>query len=304
MKQKKSKNRKDFLIYLKERIQFLKECERFGTAANYQRAKNSLELYLDGKKLWFTGVKSSLVEGYDEWLQKRGLKRNTISFYMRILRAVFNKGVRMGFCKQTFPFKNVYTGIDKTRKRCVSDQILLQIKALSIVNNARLDLARDVFLFSVYTRGMTFVDIAHLKQKNIKEGSIFYERKKTGQKLNVKIESQTNKLIEKYKKDDDPESYLFPLLFRDDYKGYIKAICAYNYRLRLLSSLLGEGINLTSYTSRHTWASLAYKYDIPVSIISEGMGHTSEKTTRIYLDSLDSTKIDTANRLLLKKIGL
>lgn len=294
-----------FISFLNKRINYLSECQRYGTAVNYRRALVSLEKYLNGRNLSFCKVTPAFVDDYQDWLLKRGMIRNSVSFHLRILRAVYNKGVRQGLVKQSFPFRNSYTGIDKTKKRCVPEIIIKKLISLPIEENLSLSLTRDIFLFALFSRGMAFIDIAHLRKENIHNNEIVYIRKKTGQQLSVKIEAPMRAIIKKYAGSSE---YLFPVLKEegslrhkkmDSYSAYTRALGRYNYRLRLLSKMIGQDVRLTSYTSRHTWANLARKMKVPIAVISQGMGHTSIRTTEIYLDTLDQSMIHQANHKII-----
>ena len=225
---------------------------------------------------------------------------------MRNLRSVYNKAVREEGVAQTFPFQHVYTGIDKTAKRSVGEEMVIRLKELDLSGNPGLCLARDLFLFSYCTRGMSFVDIAYLRQKNIRNGYICYTRRKTGQRLSVRIEPGVQEIIDRYHTSSSGSSYLFPILRSEDekisYTQYQTGLRYYNKQLKKLALLLGEDLILTSYTSRHTWASTARKHNVPVAVISDGMGHTSEKTTLIYLSSIDTSAIDRANEELVSSL--
>lgn len=297
-----------FISFLESRINYLNDCRRYGTASNYRRALSSLHKFLDGKELLFSDITSSFVEEYQDWLLKRGMVRNSVSFHMRILRAVFNKGVRLGYANKTFPFEYTYTGIDKTTQRYVSDKVIKLLAKLDLGGEPLLDMTRDIFLFGLYARGMAFVDIAHLRQENILGQEIVYCRQKTGQCLRVRIEPPMLEIIHKYSNDT---GYVFPLLSETVgaspeviHRMYCQALSLYNYRLKRLAKLLGKGISLSSYTARHTWANLAAKLEVPLTVISEGMGHTSVRTTQIYLARMEPAIIDQANRKILDSITL
>lgn len=105
-----------------------------------------------------------LIDSYNAYLIRRGIVRNSVSFYMRILRAVYNKAVRLRLVEQTYPFHNVYTGVDRTRKRAVDEQLISQLHKLKLSAGSPLALARDPLHFSYCTRGMAFVDVAYLKK--------------------------------------------------------------------------------------------------------------------------------------------
>lgn len=286
------------LAYLREQTVLLETKGKRGTAKNRRATLNSLSEYLAGEDIPFTELNELLLLDYEEWLKAKGVKRNTSSFYMRNLRSVYNKAVKQGFAKQTDPFRNVYTGIDKTSKRAVDEQVVADLKALDLSGMPWLELARDLFLFSYCTRGMSFVDMAYLKKENVTNGIIRYVRKKTGQPLSIRIEPEVQRIIERYKQ-EVYGSYLLPVIRSDNekdaYRQYRNKLRYYNKQLKKLSKLLGDGVSLTSYVARHSWASNAHKHNVPIAVISDGMGHSSEKTTQIYLASLSEEVIDNAN---------
>lgn len=286
------------LAYLREQTVLLETKGKRGTAKNRRATLNSLSEYLAGEDIPFTELNELLLLDYEEWLKAKGVKRNTSSFYMRNLRSVYNKAVKRGFAKQTDPFRNVYTGIDKTSKRAVDEQVVADLKALDLSGMLWLELARDLFLFSYCTRGMSFVDMAYLKEENVTNGVIRYVRKKTGQPLSIRIEPGVQRIMERYKQ-EVYGSYLLPVIRSDNekdaYRQYRNKLRYYNKQLKKLSKLLGDGVSLTSYVARHSWASTAHKHNVPIAVISDGMGHSSEKTTQIYLASLSEEVIDNAN---------
>lgn len=294
------------LGFLDEQIAFLTECNRLGTAANYRRAAETLRGFLAGRDINFTEITQQFVERYGDYLLLRGMVRNSVSFHMRILRAVYNKAVRHGLAEQSFPFRSVYTGIDRTRKRAVNESTVACLYRLDLSSRPRMALARDLFLFSYFTRGMAFVDIAYLRKSDIADGMIRYTRRKTGQQLSIRIEPCMRTIIERYMSDNS--QYVFPILKSDDagraYSQYRTAINSHNHMLRQLSKMLPECCSLTSYTSRHSWATAARNHNIPISVISAGLGHTSERTTQIYLTALENSVIDAANSGILSAIGV
>lgn len=279
---------------------------KLGSARNLRCALSSFTRFLGGKDVPFSLFNESLVGEYAEWLASRGITPNSSSFYMRNLRSVYNRAVREKGVLQTFPFQHVYTGIDKTAKRSIDEETVVRLKELELSVSSGLSLARDLFLFSYCTRGMSFVDMAYLQRKNIRNGYICYTRRKTGQRLSVRIEQGVQEIIDRYHSCTADTVYLFPILHTEDqqqsYIQYQTGLRYYNKQLKRLALMLGENLSLTSYTSRHTWASTARKHNIPVAVISDGMGHTSEKTTLIYLSSLDTSVIDRANEELVSSL--
>lgn len=299
--------RMSVLNYFDELISALTANRKLGTAGNYRRSANSLRAFLAGRDISFAMLDEDLVTSYDNWLYARGVTRNTASFYMRALRAVFNKAVKRQLAKQTYPFENVYTGVDKTCKRAVDENAILNLSRLDLRHAPSLDLARDLFLFSYCTRGMAFVDIAYLRKREIADGVIVYCRRKTGQTLMVRIEPCAQRILNKYEEATRMSAFVFPLLSSEDtdvaYGQYQTALSVYNRRLKRLARMVGVPVPLTSYVARHTWATAARDHQVPLSVISAGMGHTSEKTTQIYLAALENSVVDRANRGLLAELN-
>ncbi|MDO4756114.1 MAG: tyrosine-type recombinase/integrase, partial [Parabacteroides sp.] len=177
-------------------------------------------------------------------------------------------------------------------------------KEMDLAMSPALDLARDMFLFSFYTRGMSFVDMAYLRKRDLKGGILTYRRRKTGQLLFIKWEKCMQMIVEKY--EGIHSNYLLPIIKPfsevDERKQYLYAAHCINRSLKIIGCRLNLSIPLTMYVSRHSWASIAKNKQIPISVISEGMGHDSEATTRIYLASLDTVAVDKANHIILKSL--
>lgn len=259
--------------------------------------------FMEGRDVLPDDMDSDLMVAYEAWLESGGVSMNTVSFYMRNLRAVYNRAVEKGLTVQRFPFRHVYTGVEKTTKRAVPLHVIKRLKSLDLSLEPAKAYARDMLLFSFYTRGMAMVDMAFLKKKDLDNGILSYRRKKTGQQLLIKWEPCMQEIVDRY---DIPGSpYLLPVIGRpgaDERKQYINASHRINRHLKAIGKELGMSIPLTHYVARHSWASAARSKNIPISVISEGMGHDSETTTRIYLASLDTATIDKANRLILKSL--
>lgn len=293
------------LTYMEEHISALTSKGKRGTAKNWRCTLNSLSEYLGGEDIPFSELDEPLLLDYEEWLKCRGVKRNSSSFYMRNLRSIYNKAVRQGCVRQTDPFRNIYTGIDKTSKRAVDESVIAELKVLELSDTGWLALARDLFIFSYCTRGMSFIDMAYLRRTNIVNGIIRYTRKKTGQSLVVRIEPSVQEIITRYR-DTVHADYILPVIRSDNekdaYRQYQTCLRYYNKQLKKLSGILGGGVSLTSYVSRHSWASTAYKHNVPLAVISDSMGHNSEKTTQIYLASMNEDVINRANAKIVASL--
>ena len=295
-----------FVSYIDEEIRKLSNAGRNGTAQNYKAAMNSFTKFIRNENFPLSSFTEEIVQKYESWLRNRYLSRNTISFYMRQLRSIYNKAVKANLTEQTFPFDNVYTGIDKTKKRAVDISVITKLIALDLSYSSSLCFARDLFLLSFYMRGMAFVDMAYLKHDNIKNGVIRYIRHKTDIMLEIKIEQCISDIINRYAS-KSKLGYLLPIITRTDaekaYTQYKNKRSYYNKLLKKISQLIGPDILLTSYVSRHSWATIARNMNISLAVISAGMGHSSEAMTRIYLTSLEASTIDQANSAILNHIS-
>lgn len=294
---------REFLEFTRRLIEQLNQIGKRRTAETYATTLNSFVRFRDGQEIGIDQIDSNVMVAYEIYLKASGLCPNTTSFYMRNLRAIYNRAVEQGFTMQRYPFRHVYTGIDKTVKRAVPLKIIRQIRDLDLRMNPSLDYARDIFMFSFYTRGMSFVDMAFLRKKDIQNGILSYRRQKTNQRLFIKWEKPMQEIIEKYDTLDSP--YLLPIIrsvYIDERKQYRNAAHLVNNKLKQLGRQIGLSMPLTSYVARHAWASIARSKNISISVISEAMGHDSESTTRIYLASLDTSVVDKANNIILKSL--
>ena len=298
-------NELSFNSALINNIKQLKQIGRIRTSETYTAAFNSFNKFMENKDIYFDVIDSNLMIKYEAFLKKQNLTMNTISFYMRILRAVYNKGVESKLTEQNYPFKHVYTGIERTVKRAVSIETIKELKEYDFSRQRTLRIARDLFLFSFYTRGMSFIDMAYLKKSNLSNGVLTYRRKKTGQQLFIKWEKCMQEIVDRYSHITSNSNYMLPIITdktKNERTQYINSLSYTNKRLKKISQLLNLHNPITMYVARHSWASIARKNRIPISIISEGMGHDSESTTLIYLSSLDSSAIDKANSQILKLV--
>lgn len=289
--------------FSQEVISRYQELGKIRTAETYTSTLNSFIDYREGEDIALIGIDSDLLEGYEAFLRRKESSLNTISFYMRKLRAIYNRAIDNGIISQQNPFKRVYTSIEKTPKRAIPIKLITKIKELELIHLPDLEFARDLFLFSFYTRGMSFIDIAYLRKKDIKNGVLTYMRRKTGQRLDIKWEKCMVELVQRHTNENT--EYLLPIIYSPDKsrrQQYIDALGKVNRNLKKIANMAEIECNLTMYVARHSWASAARNKNIPLSVISEGMGHDSETTTQIYLASIESTIIDKANKLILSSV--
>ena len=280
-------------------IALLRQLGRERTAETYTATLKSFMQFRGGVDVQFDGFNDQLMLMYEAWLKSRDVRMNTVSFYMRILRAVYHRAVEKGLTVQCHPFRHVYTGVEKTVKRAVPIKTIKALKNLDLALKPSLDFARDMFLFSFYTRGMSFIDMAFLQQKNLSNGILTYRRRKTGQLLTIKWEKVMDELVRKHALEGS--AYLLPIITRDgdERKQYSTVMHRVNNHLKKLSDMLNLPRPLSMYVARHSWASAARAKNVPIAVISEGMGHDSEATTQIYLSSIETSVVDKANKMIL-----
>ncbi|WP_164996510.1 tyrosine-type recombinase/integrase [Bacteroides zoogleoformans] len=314
------------------------------TQENYRTAVRSFIRFSGGTDVPVSALDADSVRSYERWLRDRGVCPNTSSCYMRSLRAIYNKAATKRLVKDKEPFKGVFTGNERTVKRSIGEKEIRKLKSPrspyspyslspgpSPIGRGEREWgsgASDLFLFSFYAMGMPFVDLAHLKRSQIKDGVLTYRRRKTGQQVRVRLEPCMLDILDKYK--TEGTDYLFPILYKvkdgakdrmgsetdkgkDGDKGgpaggnlvevsYSSALNRYNRSLKELARRAGIKENLTSYVARHSWASIAYEKNIDLPVISKALGHTDTKTTLTYIREINNEQLAQANNKLLKEV--
>jgi len=294
----------NFFPFLETLISELHEMGSTRTAETYRCALNSFRKFRNGRDLRISEISQDLMARYEKYLRGRNLSLNTVSFYMRKMRAAYNRAVDKGFAPDARPFKHVYTGIPGTAKRALSLQDIANIIHLQS-RDRHVCFARDMFLFSFYTRGMSFVDMAYLRKTDLRDGWLHYKRHKTGQSIIVRWEKCMQDIVDRYTLPNPV--FLLPIIHtlngkeRNQYRNIQNHI---NRQLKSVARTVGLEGNLTLYVARHSWADIAQQINTPLDVISKGMGHTSEKTTKIYLKSLSLDKIDRVNATIIKMLDV
>ncbi|MDE6338833.1 MAG: site-specific integrase [Muribaculaceae bacterium] len=289
--------------YMENIIIKLKHNGKVRTAETYTATLNSFKKFREDEDIMLDCINSEIMESYEAWQKKRGNSPNTISFYTRILRAVYHRAVEDDVIDNRNPFRHVYTGVDKTVKRALPLQAIKKIRTLDLTLSSELDFARDMFMMSFMLRGMSFIDMAFLRKTDLVGGYVTYRRRKTGQKLIIEWTKEMQVILDKYP--ENTSDYLLPIIRKsgiNERYAYRNVGYNINHNLKRVAEKAGIAIPLTLYVARHSWASIAKAKGIPISVISEGMGHDSEATTQIYLASLDTSLVDKANSLILKSL--
>lgn len=296
-------NVKTLFGFMEDIIGRLYQLEHIGTAKNYHAALGSFKRFRGDEDITLEAIDQIMMEDYQEYLKSTGLSSNSISFYMRILRAVYNRAVEQELTKDCKPFRMVFTGTEKTLKRAIPINYIKRIKNLDLSLNPNIEFARDIFLFLFFCRGMSFIDAAFLRKTDVRNGVLTYRRHKTNQVLRIKIINPIKELIDRYSDKSSP--YLLPIIdcsAADERKQYETALRRINNTLKIIADMVKLPVTLTTYVSRHSWATIAKSKNVPVNVISDALGHESIATTQIYLASIDASVIDRVNELIIKEL--
>ncbi len=261
--------------------------------------------FTDGKDPLVKDIDADLINRFERYLQEeKGLTRNTSSFYLRNARVIYNLAVKYLGIRDRDPFKEVFTGVAKTSKRAIGMDCIRKINRLDLLHEPSLAFARDMFILSFMLRGMSFIDMAFLKVADLQNGIINYKRKKTGQALSIKCEKPIEIILKERVNSTRPE-YLLPIIVKtdvDDIRQYRTVLYKVNKSLKVIGKRVGAEIPLTLYVARHSWATAAKDLGVPIRIISEGMGHTSESTTLVYLGQIGKEQVDNANKKIINSL--
>ncbi|MBL7771716.1 MAG: site-specific integrase [Chitinophagaceae bacterium] len=289
-----------------DEINRLKTANRFGTATSYRQLLNVLNTFSKKKHLRFEEITFSFLSKFEAHHFSKGNNANSLAVYMRTIRALYNKGIKAGVvAKNHYPFTDYKIKTRPTEKRALEWTLLTKIINEIIEPGDACFNARNYFVASYMMYGMNFKDMAYLKISNIKNGRLQYRRAKTSKVFDIKITSNLERIFTYYM-NDSKEGYIFPIIKRiqliDQEKDILWARKRYNKNLKKLAKRCGIETNLTSYVSRHSFATQAMLTDVPVNAISAMLGHSSIKTTEIYLKSLPSNILDDYNEKILDRL--
>jgi len=295
-----------FFKYSETVIGELKKAHRIGTARSYEGVVNVVKTFTGGKDLSFAEITYSFLSKFETDHKSRGNGINGLAVYLRTIRAIFNKAIKDGVAeKEQYPFADYKIKTEPTEKRALDGSLIKLIIEAKIPKDHVCFNARNYFVASFMMYGMNFTDMAYLLKSDIQNGRVLYRRKKTGKLYDIKITDALQKILSYYQMKFPDSEYVFPVLKRDapltQSKDIQWARKRYNKRLKDLAKLCGIEKNLTSYVSRHSFATQAMLQEVPVKAISSMLGHSSVKTTESYLQSLPSNILDDYNAKILNQ---
>lgn len=290
----------------KQHIHCLEEEKRTGYRLSIQQTYNSLIKFNRHLDIPFSGMDCNWLKKYEVWLRKQDKSENTIGIRFRNIRMIFNLAVNMELVKpECYPFKKFKVSKlqQETAKRALNKaEIQAIINYPTEGKDFYTKLAVDLFTFSYFMGGINFADMAYLTGKNITEGRLIYNRRKTSKLINLPLQEVAIRVLKKY--EDSSKGYLFPILSnihkteQQKLNRLHKVITKVNKALKAIGEESGIPIKLTTYCARHSYATVLKRAGVATSIISESLGHSSEKITQIYLDSFENKQIDEAMEYL------
>jgi len=299
----KKNQRMSVFDFLDQYIDRLNQMGKYGNRDTYKDLKSNLLKFRGCRDFAFEEITYAFLIRYEEFMISRGNKTNTAGNRLRTLRALINKAINEGLVHERFyAFKKFKIKKGKTQHKALSESEILKIEKFECDNN-QLTWARNIFLFSFYCQGMNVADLIFVKYDNIQatgsEQILYYQRRKTGQILNIKIHEKLRNLMNLMKRTDDQE-YIVPIPNESvrTFEKYDSITSWLNTLLKRIGKELSLSITLTSNVARHSYATIAREKGIDINIISQALAHTNETTTRIYIDSISNDTVAKANELI------
>ena len=285
-------------------VERLKMGGKVGNARAYENTLKRLTTYFGHSKLKFSDINYDFLEDFQMGFLKKGVKQNTIAFYLRTIRTIYNKAIKAKVVKrQDYPFEDFRISHESTQKRAVGKEVIQKIEALELPAGTRIWHSRHYFLLSFYLIGISFVDLSYLKWTDIKDGRVMYKRKKTGKIYNIRLTEKALKILEQYRGTNHDTPYILPILPKAVLGDAIKEMyhtrqgskyC--NIDLKKMAVMADIHENLSTYVSRHSWATIAKTLGYTNDLIAEALGHEfGNPVTSIYLDHYNNEVIDAVN---------
>lgn len=293
--------------YMEEIISSLKTANRIGNSEQYQTCKNALLAFNKGKDMNFNQIDFSFLNKFENWFKSRDCKQTTISSYQRTLRATFNRAINENIISpELYPYKQYKIGKlnTTTQKRAIKEIDIVKIEEQNFETDTRLFLSRNIFLFSYYTIGTNFIDIANLTWESVKDGRVKYHRAKTHKPFSIVLTPKAIEILRHYKR-IKTDKYIFPIFSEDTHISATqknnrlhKVLKQTNEDLKVIAGICGITENLTTYVARHSAATILKRKGISTTMISELLGHETEEITQTYLDTFENIVLDKAVGML------
>lgn len=305
----KKKTKQTVFGFIDSLVLDLKKDNKIGNAWVYESSKSALEKFHPDGELYFEQIDFEFLDKYNKHLLRGGIKHNTAFFYLRTLRAFYNKAIKLKVVdRNLYPFHDIKLKAEKTKKRAIDKSLITALINLELPEDSSIWHVRNWFMMSFYLMGISFVDLALLQTSNIKNGRIHYKRQKTGRSYDIKILPQVQMIIDSYGTTRS-QNYLLPIINRkvqseQERLRLIKDRTRFaNKYLKRIAELIETQEKITTYTSRHSWATICKKLGFSIEIIAECLGHEyGNKTTAVYLDTFDQEVIDDTNEKVAESV--
>ncbi len=306
-KVKRKKSATSVIGFFDEVITGLKKNNRIGNADIYQTCKNVINTYTGNKDIAFFEIDYAFLHKLENSWRAKGWKESSISTYMRTLRALFNRAIKEDVIESTvYPFKTYKIGKlnTVTQKRALTRTQITAIEKLKLPKNTAIWHAQNIFLFSYYSMGTNFVDIASLTKKNISKDQLQYTRIKTHKLYNTPLHPKAKTILDYYIS-VQTDKYIFPIYSESNHKTaqqkanrLHKVLQRVNKDLKTIAEMCKISETLTTYVARHSSATILKREGISTSKIKDLLGHETEEITQVYLDSFENAELTTAVNLL------
>ena len=299
-------NRLSFSAYIDNQIYLYKKHNKDGSAFALENAKTFLKNYIPEKKIiYFDDINYKFLKTLEYKFIAKGNSYNGLSTYLRSIRSVYNMAIKeWPELKAKYPFGDKYKIKEvKSHKTAIGRVDLEKLKNLPIDHKHLSWHGRNMFFLSFYCRGMNLADIAKLKMNNVQNGKITYRRSKNSKPFSIRVNEQILSIIDLYQNiNNGPEDYIFPIIRKDSKKTALLQLRDFrnvtNHALKRWAKKLSIDSSLSFNTARHCWATIGKEMNIPIAMLSEGLGHNDIRTTQIYLDAFQDDAIDDANDLI------
>ena len=255
-----------FIAYANSRVEKLRDEGRYDAAIKLKKYLRKFITYLGKNEVPFKDFDALLMRNYHTWLKNQELGRNTISLYIRNLKRVYKLAVNDGLAADCNPFEgmDVSYRVKKERNGLTLDEVK-RLRDLDLSGESEMTVfSRDIFLFTVYARGMRSDDIFRLTRKNIKNGQLTYRQHVTGKEISIPWEPALQEIADRYRQKGT--LLLFPIITakdpREQWRQYDSLLHRINYSLKKLGEMMELGYPLNLTVARHSWESMTKSVSI------------------------------------------
>ena len=298
-----------FLEFADREIENLKKAGRVGNAKAYQDATNRLIKFAGKKSLRFENIDYRLLEDFSSTLLADEVSVNAVAVYMREIRALFNKAIKMDIVEEKYyPFRKYKIKTTKTISRALTVAEMKKIAKLKLEPNSQLWHSRNYFLLSFCLIGTNFTDLFKLTPHSIQNNRVIFNRSKTKKIYSINLQPRALQILNCYYKAENNPDYLLPILSKGDTPADVKrkalqAIKTTNKYLVDIARACKINEEITTYYARYSWANICKSLGYSKDLIAEGLGHSyGNSTTSIYLDNYDKEIIDAANAKVIATV--